>query len=138
MTGVAEKETMNVEREDEATTGMPSVTDPLNHITSFEYDPLGNLISTTDPVGNRTQRTYDAVSRLIALTDPRGKSTAFTYDHVNQVTQLTEKKRGQATFQGFCGVAHALAASIQEQVQGGESWSRESRVIVEVAIRTDR
>lgn len=74
------------------------VTDPLNHITTFEYDALGNLIATTDPVGNKTQRAYDAVSRLIALTDPRGKSTQFTYDNVNQVTQLTDAINGVTGF----------------------------------------
>lgn len=74
------------------------VTDPLNHITTFEYDALGNLIATTDPVGNKTQRAYDAVSRLIVVTDPRGKSTTFTYDNVDQVTQLTDALNGLTTF----------------------------------------
>jgi RHS repeat-associated protein len=74
------------------------VTDPLNHITTFEYDALGNLIATTDPVGNKTQQSYDAVSRLTALIDPRGKTTQFTYDNVNQVTQLTDAINGVTGF----------------------------------------
>ena len=50
--------------------GLPtSVTDELNHVTSYSYDTSGRLSSSTAPEGNKVQYTYDA----------RGNVTQTTY-----------------------------------------------------------
>jgi|CXWL01.1.fsa_nt_gi RHS repeat-associated protein len=83
---------------DFTTNQVMEVRDPLNRVTKFTYDAVGNLETVTDPLGNRSQRLYDAASRLTALIDPRGKTTQFTYDAVNQVTQIADALNGLTGF----------------------------------------
>ena len=57
-----------------------SLTDPLTHRTSFEYDARGNRISATDPAGQTTFFRYDAQSRLVETEDAVGNVTRTEYD----------------------------------------------------------
>ena len=36
-----------------------SVTDTMNKVVSYEYDPIGNLIKSVDPDGNEIRMNYD-------------------------------------------------------------------------------
>jgi RHS repeat-associated protein len=106
---------------DPANGNLLTVKDPLNHITTinynafgqptsvrgpiateppttFAYDANGNLITTTDPLGNATQRAYDTVSRLVNLTDPRQFQTQFRYDGLNRVTEIADARQGITRF----------------------------------------
>jgi YD repeat-containing protein len=40
-----------------------SVTDPLNHTTTFGYDSAGNLTTITDPLSHTTTLTYNAAGQ---------------------------------------------------------------------------
>jgi len=90
------------------------ITDPLGSLTTFEYDPEGNLIaitdppqntrppaeclkttftsnsadqplSTTDPLGHTTTLDYDSAGNLIRITDPLGNTTTRTHDLVSRL-----------------------------------------------------
>jgi RHS repeat-associated protein len=65
------------------------VSDPLGYTSTFEYDPVGNLMATLDPLGHRTERTYDAVSRLVTSKDAKGAVTQFAYDGLGRRAQTT-------------------------------------------------
>ena len=59
-----------------------SVTDPLNHVTSYEYDDLHRRIKITDAESGETTFGYDSAGRLLSLTDPvsirrRGNTTSL-------------------------------------------------------------
>ncbi|MGH8613902.1 MAG: hypothetical protein ACREYF_18235 [Gammaproteobacteria bacterium] len=50
-------------------------------ITTFEYDPQGNLIKTTNALGQETLLSqHDAHGRPLSLTDPNGLLTELAYD----------------------------------------------------------
>jgi YD repeat-containing protein len=78
--------------------------------TTYQYDPLGNLLHTTDISNNVTSMVYDPLSRKTSMTDPdmgawsyvyddngnltyqtdaKGQTINFTYDKLNRVTQKT-------------------------------------------------
>jgi len=82
-----------------------------NNITSYSYDPLGNLIGLNDanshltesafdllsqpssktlPDGSLTEsRQYDAAGNLTSLTHFNGKTTTYTYDSLNRLKSRT-------------------------------------------------
>jgi RHS repeat-associated protein len=57
-----------------------SVTDPLNHTTSFDYDASGNLTKMTDPLGHQITVTYNSAGQPLTITDPLNHTTTLTYD----------------------------------------------------------
>ncbi|NPV90329.1 MAG: RHS repeat protein [Firmicutes bacterium] len=74
-----------------------SVTDPLNHTTSFSYDDLNRLTQVTDPLSHSAYYEYDGVSNLTATRDPRsasGSDNNYKYIYVpnvlNQLDTLTD------------------------------------------------
>ncbi len=56
-----------------------SVTDPLNHSTSFGYDTLGRLTTITDPLNHQTTLTYNTAGQPLTVTDPLNQTTQFGY-----------------------------------------------------------
>ncbi len=57
-----------------------SITDHLTNSTVFGYDPNGNINSVTDPVGNPpTGYTYNYRGQLTKITDAHGEETIFSY-----------------------------------------------------------
>jgi RHS repeat-associated protein len=54
--------------------------------TTYEYDPLQELLQTTDPQGNLIVNTYDLLGRRTSTATPDGGLVEFTYDLASQVT----------------------------------------------------
>ncbi len=58
-----------------------SMTDPLNHTTTFAYDDKGMLTTATDALNHQNTFTYDAGGRLLTATNALNVTTArFTYE----------------------------------------------------------
>jgi YD repeat-containing protein len=70
--------------------------DPDDHVTSYAYDQVYQLLSVTDAEGNQAGYQYDNVGNLIEQTDPRGNPTGYTYDRNHRLTTLTDAA-GQTT-----------------------------------------
>ncbi|MBI5952480.1 MAG: hypothetical protein HY865_12555 [Chloroflexi bacterium] len=74
-----------------------SVIDPLNHLTTYEYD--GNLLtSVTDALNGETTYTYTAEGYLESVTDPLGNTTSYTYDDLGQRTSMTDTAENTWTY----------------------------------------
>ena len=68
----------------------PETADHDAPITTYYYDPVGNITRTTNPRGNTTRYTYDAMNRLSSVTTPpaagpsdadqRTATTSYLYD----------------------------------------------------------
>jgi YD repeat-containing protein len=94
-----------VTQEVDSSDALPQVGVPLpeDYITSYEYDPTGQLITETDPRGSSTKYVYDARGLLSTLwfADPDGEdpnttgpqfrsSNKYTYDHQGRLLDIEE------------------------------------------------
>ncbi len=62
-----------------------TVTDPLGHITTFNYDVAGFLIGVKDANNNEVVITNNISGQPLTITDPLGHMTAFEYDGADWV-----------------------------------------------------
>ncbi|WP_437620613.1 RHS repeat-associated core domain-containing protein [Sorangium sp. So ce1151] len=70
------------------------VTDPLDHMTVTEQDPLGRAEAITDAAGGITRYSYGPFGMLHTVTDPGGAVTRTTRDAFGRVRQLDDPDRG--------------------------------------------
>ena len=59
---------------------LATVTDALNHATTYNYDSNGNLISITNALNQIANLTYDSRGRVTSITDPLQHTTQFVYE----------------------------------------------------------
>jgi YD repeat-containing protein len=76
---------------------LASVTDPLNHTTSFSYS-AGDLASVTDPLGRTVAFATDALGRVIAVTDSLGNTTRTTYDALDRLAHPDRRAAGRVSY----------------------------------------
>ncbi|MEQ8786495.1 MAG: Calx-beta domain-containing protein [Pirellulaceae bacterium] len=62
-----------------------------NPETAFTYDAVGNMTSLTDPVGNVTSWVYDGLDRVIEETNELTDTRYFEYDSVGNLTEKTDR-----------------------------------------------
>src|SRR5262249_27555004 len=72
--------------------------DALGGITSFSYDPNGNVLTVTDARGNMTHNTYEQMDRLASRTDPVGATETFAYDLGGNLSRHVDRKGQAATY----------------------------------------
>jgi RHS repeat-associated protein len=58
---------------------LATMTDQLNHTTSFTYDSRGSLIAVTDPLGHSTTFTYNSAGQVISVADVLNNTIQFGY-----------------------------------------------------------
>jgi len=68
------------------------LTDPLQGLTSFSYDPNGNLLSVTDARNKITGYSYDNMDRASTRTDPLLRQESYLYDANGNLRQVTDRK----------------------------------------------
>ncbi|MBQ9199999.1 MAG: hypothetical protein IJ141_07435, partial [Lachnospiraceae bacterium] len=66
-------------------------TDALGHVTNYDYDSFGNLISITDAEGNTTRFNYDAAGRITGIIKPNGSAKTYTYDMYGAIASMTDE-----------------------------------------------
>lgn len=67
-------------------------------VTSYAYDPRGNLLSLTDANGHTRRQTFDARSRKISVMDPNAGSFVFTYSDGDDLLTRTDSVGNQIRF----------------------------------------
>jgi RHS repeat-associated protein len=72
-------------------------TDPLSRGESYIYDDNGNLLEVTDRKGQVTSYTYDALDRLSTVTYDDLSTTTYTYDAGDRLTQVVDSIAGTIT-----------------------------------------
>jgi RHS repeat-associated protein len=64
--------------------------DPSDHVTTYAYDQVYQLLSVTDAEGNQASYDYDNVGNLVEATDARGNPTGYAYDLNHRLTTVTD------------------------------------------------
>ena len=60
---------------------------PHGAVTTFTYDPLGQLLSSSDPCQHTTTYTYDMLGRMIQRVHPDAGTDTYTYDGAGNMTE---------------------------------------------------
>ncbi len=83
---------------DSITFNLKTVTDPLNHSTTFDYDTAGNTVKITDANNKITICTYDLMNRVKTVTDADSKVTSYAYDNMGNLISITDANNHTTTF----------------------------------------
>jgi YD repeat-containing protein len=95
--GAAQTTTFSYDANDNQT----GVTDPLNRVTTNQYDALNRLIQVNDPLNGAaapTRYEYDAQDNLTKVTDPKNLATTYTYNGFNELVSQTSPDTGTTSF----------------------------------------
>jgi YD repeat-containing protein len=82
---------------------LTSVTDPLNHTTSYAYDGLGRIQSITDTLNHQTTFTTNPAGQVVSSTDALNKTMTFTYDVGDLVAVTTPLGHTETRFVDVAG-----------------------------------
>src|SRR5437016_3163733 len=74
------------------------IQDALGGLTSFTYDPNGNLLTVTDAKTQTTTYTYDDMDRLLTRKDGLNRAESYEYDKAGNLSKVTDRKNQVATF----------------------------------------
>jgi YD repeat-containing protein len=104
-----------------------TVTDPLQHTTTYGYDAAGNLTSVTDPLQHQTTFVYNALGQLTSTTNALQHTTTFVYtggdlttvtDPLNRVTtRFTDSAGRVLAITDPAGQTTRYAYDANDQVQ---------------------
>ena len=85
--------------------------DQLGKETTFNYDPLHNLLGIRDPLGNLALRSeYDAGGRLIAIIDAEGNRIEFTHD-IDGRQETVHDRLGRVTRHEYDAAGNIVATT---------------------------
>ncbi|HEX6530118.1 MAG TPA: DUF6531 domain-containing protein [Burkholderiales bacterium] len=76
-----------------------TVKDPLNRITTNQYDALNRLkqVTSPSPIAAVTQYGYDGRDQLVSVSDPRSLVTGYTVDGLGNLAQQVSPDTGTTT-----------------------------------------
>jgi len=118
-------------------------------VTTYRYDPPGNLVEVKDALGHTTTVSYDSLSRKVAMsdmdmgrwtyaydgsgnlaarTDARGRTVTFEYDGINRVTRKSYPTSSITYTYDDPSRPHALGRlSCVRDLSGGTEFSYDAR-----------
>jgi RHS repeat-associated protein len=70
---------------------------PISAVTSFSYEPFGNLATTTDPNGNVITVKYNLLGHKVELKDPNLGVIAYTPDPLGRVRRSISPNQSKAS-----------------------------------------
>lgn len=77
---------------------LSTVTDSLNHVTSYAYDRQRRINHVTDAKSGHTWLIHDPIGRLVQVKDPRNHITSYSYDGLGQLWSQVSPDTGTTTF----------------------------------------
>jgi RHS repeat-associated protein len=106
-----------------------TITDPLENVTTFEFDLLHRLASTTDPLLNETTRAYDDVGNVVLVTLPDATTIAKVYDSMQRLISRTDALEQVTSFDYEDGnLATITDAKSQVHTFGYDALDRRTRL----------
>ncbi len=86
---------------------LTSSTNPDGKITTYSYDPYGDVVSVTDPMGNETTYTYNSLGERSTAVAPKGNvaganpatyTTTYSYDPLGNLTRQVNPEGATTTY----------------------------------------
>lgn len=71
---------------------------PVQVVTTYEYDPLGQITTVVDNKGNTTTVDYDDLGRRLTITNPDTGMTTYKYDANGNLTSKFTAKNDKITY----------------------------------------
>ncbi|APG62048.1 hypothetical protein LPB140_03585 [Sphingorhabdus lutea] len=85
----------------------------FDDISTFAYNPQGNLISVTNGLGHATIFAgHDGSGRPSTMTDSNGIITAFTYDALGQTTSINVKHPNNSAFDAVTSIEYDVEGRV--------------------------
>jgi RHS repeat-associated protein len=78
-----------------------SVTDALNHLTSYDYTKMGELTLEDRPEGVSIKRDYNKHRALASLTDTSDQGLTYSYDTTLRLESVRHRDNQSTTYGGF-------------------------------------
>jgi YD repeat-containing protein len=89
------------------------LTDAINGVTQFGYDPNSNLLTVTDAKSQQTVYTPNNMNRTTTRKVPLLRTETYTYDNNGNMTQLADRK-GQLTGYTYDPLNRRTKATFQD------------------------
>jgi RHS repeat-associated protein len=67
-----------------------SITDPLGHVWTLNYDNLGNLTSIVDPLTHQVTLGHNSAGQVTSIADALNDTTQFAYSYYGDLSQVTD------------------------------------------------
>ena len=112
-----------------------TMTDPLDKMTHYSYDPVGNLLQVLDRNGNPTTYTYDAINRRLTITDAQPATTTFQYDPVGNLLAIIDANNHTTSFT-YDKVNRKLTETYPDLSNNTITWTYDN--VGNVLMRTDQ
>lgn len=74
------------------------LTDAINGVTQFGYDPNSNLLTVTDAKSQQTVYTYSNMNRASTRKDPLLNTETYTYDNNGNLATVLDRKSQTTTY----------------------------------------
>jgi RHS repeat-associated protein len=94
------------------------VTDAISAVTTYQYDPFGNLLSTKDAAGNQVINTYNLRGFKTSTADPDMGSWSYSYYPTGEINSQKDAKT-QSTTYTYDGVGRMLTRT---EAEGITTW----------------
>jgi len=75
-----------------------TVTNPLSQTTTYDHDPIGQIVSVTDNLYSTTNYAYDAFGLLKTVTDPALNSTSISYNQRGDKVSMSDPDTGTTSY----------------------------------------
>lgn len=102
----------------DANGNLTAITDPLNHVTRFEYDALNRMVKETNPLDNSWHYGFDPVGNLASRLDANGALTQYSYSADDLLTRISYPDGSTISY--AYDASHNMTAMSDEM--GSSSW----------------
>ncbi len=98
-------------------------------ITTYQYDPVGQLVKTTLPDGDVITFGYDDAHRLVRVTDQLGNTKNYTLNLAGDIIAVETndaagvlQRKSQAVYNNLGQLAQELGQSGQKEIYAYDDW----------------
>lgn len=103
-----------------------TVTNELNHTTTFTYDEAGAVLTVNDHQSHETAYTYDNKGKIETITDPNLNVTSYFYDDADRLIKVTDalSQDTEYLYDGVGNLKTVTNARLKDTLYGYDELNR--------------